>query len=277
MRPFLPPAFRTGSTGTLTDPVRRRWCLGAAAALLTARLDGCASPVAASDLSALQPRSLIAPFSGQPLGQGLPAAWRPQVMRRDLPVTQYALVNHDGRTVLQAQADRSTSGLRCDVDVDPLATPWLSWSWRVDQFDQRATVAVDELDDSPARVVVAFDGDLSQLDWRDRLFHEQVELFTGHTLPYATLMYVWDGQAARDSLHRYPRSSRIRYLVVDSGGEHLGQWQHFSRHLADDYRRVFGAEPGRVRSVGVLTDSDDLKTRTDAWFGDLQLGPTLFA
>ncbi|MES1265133.1 MAG: DUF3047 domain-containing protein, partial [Variovorax sp.] len=96
--------------------------------------------------------------------------------------------------------------------------------------------------------------------------------FTGYALPYATLMYVWDGQAPPESVLRYRRSDRIRYLVVESGARRAGQWLAYRRNVVEDYQRAFGSEPGRVRSVGVMTNSDDLKTHSEAWFGDLAFG-----
>jgi hypothetical protein len=39
-----------------------------------------------------------------------------------------------------------------------------------------------------------------------------------------------------------------------------------------DYQRVFGEAPsGPIVSVGVLTDSDDLKNHVEAWYGDIGL------
>lgn len=190
-------------------------------------------------------------------------------MRRDLPTTRYTVAERDGRTVLHAVSDGAASGLRCDVDVDPNETPRLRWSWRVDSVELRATVAANELDDAPARVIVTFDGDNTLLTARDRLFHELVEMATGYAAPFATLMYVWDGQAPIERSFYYARTTRIRYLVVESGAANTGRWIGYSRNVVEDYRRVFGGEPGRIRSVAVLTDSDDLKTHSEAWYGDL--------
>jgi hypothetical protein len=70
----------------------------------------------------------------------------------------------------------------------------------------------------------------------------------------------------------YARSERIRYDVVESGGARAGRWLRYERNVVDDYRRVFGEAPsGPIVSVGVLTDSDDLKNHVEAWYGDIGL------
>lgn len=254
---------RVGEIGALG---RRRLCLGAAALV---GLSGC-SAVGVRPPQRVAAGAGIVPFSASPTLGALPLGWHEQVMRHDLPCTRYEIAQCDDRTVVHSMADCSTSGLRCDVDIDPTTLPWLSWEWRVDRVVTEATVAKDELDDSPARVIVAFDGDLAGLTLAELMFQEQVETFTGYTLPFATLMYVWDGQAKPESVFQYPRTGRIRYLVAESGADNVGRWLNYRRNVVEDYRRVFGGAPARIRSVGAMTDSDDLKTHSEAWFGDLR-------
>jgi hypothetical protein len=262
-----PPAPLQQTEATVGSALtRRQWCLGAAGVL---GLAGCGTPPAAT-VRPWQPGAAgVVPFSASSRVGGLPEGWQEHVMRRDLPPTRYRAAQRDGRIVVHSLAERSTSGLRCDINIDPAVQPWLDWQWRVDSFPADISVARAERDDSPARVVLAFDGDVSRQPLRDLLFREQVEFFTGHTLPFATLMYVWDGHAAPESVHHYHRSALIRYMVVESGAGNTGQWMRYRRNVREDYQRVFGGEPGRIRSVGVLTDSDALKTRIEAWFGDL--------
>jgi hypothetical protein len=248
------------------DPLlqRRREALLAAAALLG--LAGC------GHIAVRPPRRAIGgvpPFSAPRVDGGLPEGWVPQVPRPDLRRTVYDVVTSDRRRVLHATADDAASGLRCDVDIDPVATPWLEWSWRTRGVDDAATVAVDDHDDSPARVAVGFDGDFSTLTARERLFGDLVYAITGYPMPFATLMYVWEGQAPLESVFAYPRTSRIRYLVVESGPARAGSWIAYRRNVADDYRRVFGGAPGRVRDLGVLSDSDDLHAHFETWYGDI--------
>lgn len=214
-------------------------------------------------------RTQVVPFSGAGHEGGLPEGWRLQVTRPDRPVTGYNLARIDGRLAMHARAQGSTSGVRCDVDIDLAERPWLRWEWRVDQVNPEATVADDDQDDCPARLVLGFAGDMGRLNLRDRLFGDQMELFTGEGLPFATLCYVWDGQAAPESVLPYARSSRIRYLVVESGSAGAGRWQAYRRNMVADFQRVYGETPGRLIGAGVLTDSDDLKGLAEAWYGDL--------
>lgn len=239
-------------------------------------LSGCASvrwPADEASTASLRDARApqIAAFSDAAPNGRVPGGWYPFMMRRDKGRTRYLTVEDAGRTVLQAQAQSSSTALICPVDIDPNIAPWLEWTWKVDALQTRADVADDYRDDSPTRLVIAIDGDERRLNFHDHVFFEQVEFLTGKRLPYATLMYVWDPLLPVGSVVHYPRSSRIRYLVVESGSARLGGWARYRRHLADDYRHVFGEDPGRVLSVAVLTDSDDLKVTTEALYGDVSL------
>ena len=235
-------------------------------------LSGCASGPSPSHITG--EKDAVVPFSQLPANGEVPAGWSAYIIRRDLAKTSYGLERVEGRTVLHAHADCARSGLYCPVDIDPVAAPWLRWQWRVDAIHVEATVDDDAAEDTPVRVIVAFEGDVSRLPLRDRMFYEQVELFTGNKLPYTTLTYVWDGQLPVGRVVPYARTPRIQYQVVESGSARVGQWLSYERSVVQDFEKVFGhAPPGHISSVGALTDSDDLKNQVDAWYGDIGLFP----
>jgi hypothetical protein len=151
-----------------------------------------------------------------------------------------------------------------------MVKPLLRWQWRVDHVNVQATLGEEDAADTVSRIIVGFEGDKSRLSLRDRMVFEQVELFTGHVLPFATLMYVWDGQLPVEHVHVHPRTGRVRYIVAETGTRNAGKWLNFERDVVADYTRVYGEPPtGRISSVGVLTDSDNLKQRAEAWYGDI--------
>jgi hypothetical protein len=64
-------------------------------------------------------------------------------------------------------------------------------------------------------------------------------------------------------------SSRIKMIVADSGEANPGSWREQTRNLYEDYRRAFGEEPPRVRSVGIMTDTDNTGEEVQAYYGDI--------
>jgi Protein of unknown function (DUF3047) len=267
---------------TQADMPRRRWLAGALGlGGMAAGLGGCATaPDGTAAASADNPAAVasppapqVVPFSDAPPGQP-PAGWQPYALRKDLTRTRYTVVRDGQRQVLNARAAASATGLRCAVRIDPSQLGHLQFSWRVRDVPPQADVSQAVRDDCPARLILGFDGDDTRLPLRERLLFDQIELFTGQRLPYATLMYVWDGgRHAVESVHRNHRTTRIQYLTVESGAQRAGRWLYYQRDVVADYRRVFGEAPGQIIGVGVLTDADALKLQLEAWYGDISLAP----
>jgi hypothetical protein len=262
------PLFSNPPVGLGADVVERRRCLRQLLGLGALGLAGCASKPPITDVG---PADAVAPFSAAPSGGRAPTGWQPYVIRKDKTPTQYSLVPDNNRTVLRARASAAASGLRCSVRIDPRHAARLRFSWRVQPMPGHASVGAPESDDCPARVILAFDGNMAKLSLRDRLLFDQVELFTGHRVPYATLMYVWDGALPPETIVHNHRTSRVRYLTVESGTQRCGRWLHYERDVVADFQRVFGEAPGIVTSVGVLTDSDATQQDFQAWYGDISL------
>lgn len=187
--------------------------------------------------------------------------------------TQYRSVMLGGRRVVEAQADSSVSGLRHTVDLDPSTRPILEWGWRIDAVLAEADIGDRRADDSPVRIVLAFDGDVSTLPLKEQMFFERVKLLGGQDMPYATLMYVWCSRRAPGEITENPHTSRVRKIVVESGAGGVRQWRDYRRDIVADYERAFGAKPGRLIAVGVMSDSDNTRQRTVGWYGDIRLLP----
>ena len=111
----------------------------------------------------------------------------------------------------------------------------------------------------------------ARLPLRDRLFYEQVELFTGQRLPFATLMYVWSNRRPVESVIANPRTDRIQKIVVESGPARLKQWLEYERDVRADFQKAFGEPPGALLAIGLMTDSDNTQSTTRAWYGDIRL------
>ena len=211
----------------------------------------------------------VAPFSAMKALDGGPwTAWR---LHPTKPTTAFRTVSVDGTRVVEAVADRSVSGLKQLVDIDPQERPILEWRWRIDAPVAGADVADRYADDAPVRVVLAFDGDVSTLPLREQMFFERAKLLTGQSLPYATLMYVWCNRNEPEAVVPNAHTSRVRKIIVQSGERGTKEWLSYRRDIVADYERAFGVKPGRLVAVGVMSDTDNTKQLSRGWYGDIRV------
>lgn len=213
--------------------------------------------------------SRLAVFSTLKPGEPVPPEWSTWTMSNFRAHSRYQLVEDGGATVLRGRAEDSASGLLHDLDLDLRDRPILAWRWKV--MDLAPTESSP--DDSPVRVLVNFEGDLGKLPFGDRVFYDQFRFFTGQQLPYAGVMYVWGSKTPKGGEVRNKYTSRIKMIAVESGREKLGQWLSESRNVEEDYRRLFGEEPGKVVSVGIMTEADGSDRPLEAYYGDIAFRP----
>jgi hypothetical protein len=239
-----------------------------AALLALLALTGCAAT--GPDLPATVALPQVSSFSAQNPGDQLPPGWQPWTLSRFKRPTEYRLIDYQGRTVVRARAQSSASGLVHPLMLEPERYPWLHWQWKVEQLIDRADNTQKHLEDSPVRLVVSFGGDHDRLPLADRMFFDNVRLLTGQQLPYATLMYIWENRAPRDTVIDNRHTGRIKMIVAESGRERLGRWQEVTRNVLEDYRRAFGEEPGPIIAIGIMTDTDNTGDNVHAWYGDIE-------
>lgn len=184
--------------------------------------------------------------------------------------TIYSFSQQDGRRALTAKAGTSASMMRRDLNIAATDLTDLSFSWQVPQLIENADIAERDLDDSPVRIVLTFEGDRSKFSAKNAMLSELAQVMTGEPLPYATLMYVWCNKRPADSVVMNPRTDRIRSMVVESGKKNLRQWLDYKRKISSDFEQAFGEAPGKLLSVGVMTDSDNTKTQISAAYGSVK-------
>ena len=237
---------------------------GIVAMLVAALFGGCATQPAVITLP------YVSHFSDSPPGNALPLGWEEWTLSGFKKPTQYQLVTQDGKTVVKASAHASASGLVHRLAVDPRKFPLLHWRWQVTDLIAAADNTRKQTEDSPVRVVVSFDGNLDKLPFEDRIFFDNIRVLTGQQLPYATLMYIWENRAARDTIIPNLHTSRIKMIVTESGRDKVGTWQEVTRNVYEDFKRAFGEEPGTITAIGIMTDTDNTGGNAHAYYGDIQ-------
>lgn len=245
--------------------------------LLTWVLTGCAlAPWRGAETAAPEQ---TAPAPNLP--QQLPLAFAPQDIVRWQPMhlpgklrTAFRLTQADQRPAVFTESAASISMLRQKMRIDPAQLGRLQFEWRVDNLIEGADMTQRETEDSPVRLVLAFDGDRSRFSARNAMLSELTRSMTGEDMPYAVLMYVWSNALPVETVITNPRTDRIRKIVVESGPQGLAQWRRYERDVRADFERAFEEPPGVLQSMGIMTDTDNTRGRTRAGYGSIRLSPS---
>ena len=208
-------------------------------------------------------------FSAGRAGEAPPGAWGRFIVSPFARKSEYALVGSGAEVVLEGRADGSASGFYRRVRIDPERHPLIEWRWRVLQAPAGVDPRVPARDDSPARVIIAFHGDAKRLDIGERFTLGLYQALTGEKMPYAIIMYSWASEAPVDTIVANDQTAKIQTIVVENGGNRIGQWHELRRNVLEDYRRAFGEEFWDIVAVGVMTDTRNTRGKASAQYGDI--------
>lgn len=164
--------------------------------------------------------------------------------------TEYTLVETNGRRALRAVSRATASGIYREIAVDLKRTPFLNWSWKVNNVLEGVNERSKSGDDYPARVYVVVSGGV--FFWKTR-----------------SLNYVWSSTQPVDSSWPNAYTGNVWMLAVESGSAKAGQWVSEKRNIREDFERLFGKEIDRIDAVAIMTDTDNSGQAATAWYGDI--------
>ena len=157
--------------------------------------------------------------------------------------------------------------------VEPSSLGNIKFSWKLPELIAYADMSQREFDDSPVRVVLAFEGDRSKFSSKNAMLSELAHVLTGEPMPYATLMYVWCNTCEPGSVILNPHTDRVRKIALESGPGKLNRWMDYERAVQVDFVKAFGEEPGLLSSISIMTDTDNTRSIARAWYGPVSLLP----
>jgi hypothetical protein len=213
---------------------------------------------------------LVGDFSTRTEADTLPEHWQPLLFDGIENHTVYTHVVDEGLGVIQAIAEQSSSGLVRKISIDVNQYPQISFRWKIDNILQAADLTRKQGDDAPARVYVTFAYDSSMVSFWERVKFAAIKLIYGEYPPIGALTYVWASHGEKGTIMDNPYTSRVKMVILESGGAQQGQWLSEQRDIQADYKRAFGSTAvPRISGVAIMTDTDNTGERAVAWYGDI--------
>jgi hypothetical protein len=182
----------------------------------------------------------------QPLA--FPQNWK---VRGDEEVARvvYKVAEENGNHFLRAHAEKQDVQIGISRSFQPKEFPVLQWRWRAKQLPAGGNEQATNTNDSAAGVYVVFDSTV---------------------LPRA-IKYVWSSTLPVGTRFTSPVYWRSRTVVLQSGPAQANEWKVETVNFYQDYKELFGEEPGKVQGIALLTDSDMTKSVAEADYDDFTL------
>jgi hypothetical protein len=182
----------------------------------------------------------IADFSSKIEASGVPADWK---IKERSGKADFAVVDDDGIAAVRLRSANTSFSLQKEVDVDLKQYGLLTWKWKVTKLPEGGDFRKSGTDDQAAQLFLAFS--------RTRA----IVYLLDATAPQGTI-----GDAAA------PFFMSVKAVVVRSGTTGSGSWLTETRNVYDDYRKLFGEEPGNVRGVRIQINSQHTGTSAESYF-----------
>lgn len=164
--------------------------------------------------------------------------------------TDYSIAYVEARKVLVAKSSASASAMLRRIEVDLEKTPWLNWTWRIDDTLGTLNERSKGGDDYSARVYVVISGGI--FFWKTR-----------------ALNYVWSSNQPVGSYWPNAYASNAVMLALQSGRKERGKWIFEKRNVRDDLKRLLGEDLRHIDAVAIMTDTDDGGGKAVAYYGDI--------
>lgn len=188
-------------------------------------------------------------FSSQSMPGGAPEGWTLLRYRGNPVMTMHKTEDYYLR--MMSSGDRAF-GIRREVSVSLRQYPYLNWRWRVNRLPPEGDIRRIDRDDQAMQIYLIFKDPETIM-----AFHKP------------SLAYIWDSRAPQGLLVGSPQPSMdsVRYIVIRSGADTLGQWHREKRNVLTDSRHAF-ITAGKARPLetiqGILLFTNTHHTRGEA-------------
>lgn len=175
-------------------------------------------------------------------------------------LTEYQITSLDNKNVLSATANASASGLIKTLNIDLFSTPYLNWSWRVEQALSPLIESEKSGDDFAARIYL-----ICEDRW-----------FKWNTI---AINYVWSSQAENLIPWGNPFAPKnAKMMAIRHQQSPIQRWVYEKRNVYEDLILAFGDKGSDsanekayryINAVAIMTDTDNSQGFAQAFYGDI--------
>jgi hypothetical protein len=156
------------------------------------------------------------------------------------------LVPDGGTQALKLRSNSSSFSLDKELEIDLTKTPYLEWQWKVTELPKGGDFRESVTDDQAAQLYVV-------LHWG--------------TFSKQAIAYIWDTTAPLGTTEKISPPipfMTVHAVVVRSGEREMGKWVTETRNVVEDYEKLFGSKPKKVKAIRIQINSQHTKSEAES-------------
>lgn len=167
--------------------------------------------------------------------------------------TSYLIERDDDlqQNVIVADSSNTASGLFYEEKINLNKTPWLRWSWRVEELPDVGDEQKKSGDDFAARIYVVVKGGIAF--WRTKAIN-----------------YVWSSKMPVDSIWPNAYAGKSAMMIALQHGAAKTGWVHEKRNIKNDLKKLFGKSYKYIDAIAIMTDTDDSKSSAKSYYSNIK-------
>lgn len=180
--------------------------------------------------------------------KGIPKGWSPE--KEQGPQSKIALGQEKDLPFVQLLSVNDAFGIKKEFSFDIRKRPYITWKWKATRLPKGGDVRKRETDDQAGQIYVLFPRFPSMINTR-------------------SMGYIWDAAAPAGTAGTSTAYSKMKYVVLQSGTDRLGQWIRETRNVYEDYKKYFQENPPEVGAVLLYINTQHTRSSAEIFYGDI--------
>ncbi len=141
-------------------------------------------------------------------------------------------------------------GIKKEFSFDIRKYPYLSWRWKATRLPKGGDIRKRDTDDQAGQIYVLFPRFPTMINTR-------------------SMGYIWDAADPVGTSGTSTAYSKMKYEVLQSGTDKLGQWIWETRNVYEDYKKCFQEEPPNVGGVLLYINTQHTQSSAEIYYGEI--------
>jgi len=195
-----------------------------------------------------QERFIVDRFIGGVDEKGIPKGWSQE--KEPGPQSKIAVGQERDLPFVQLLSVNDAFGIKKEFSFDIRKYPYLTWRWKATRLPKGGDIRKRETDDQAGQIYVLFPRFPSMINTR-------------------SMGYVWDAATPAGTSGTSTAYSKMKYVVLQTGPEKLGQWIWETRNVYEDYKKYFQENPPEVGALLLYINTQHTQSSAEINYGDI--------